>query len=1175
MRGYSRLPNTPSQQQDDDEFPPGYSPSPSTTSLETPSAGEWKEWRPTSPFPLLLLKRPSSRPVLLIVFVIVMVGLGFVGEAGWKRLEERWEFEGNLNTTSVRVWPEPPVWEDRDLNMVAICSSVKDQVFDLPEWFRHHYYHLGIRHFYIFDDGSEPPIEERLSDFELGIPRTSVTFIYKPRADRDIYQQMHSQNDCLRNYGAQNGHEWMAIIDADEYIEMVKPGESLQGFLRGFGDDVGAVGAQWITHNSHGVLTKPARGSARKTFTTCMVDPDPETHEPEDNGYIKTIARVRDFEQMLSPHSVGSRVPTVGEDGRVLPAPWYQRYPVTRERIAVHHYAVKSRQEYDEKRERGSGMSNHKDDTFWNRVEGTPEVVCDSLANHVSAGKSTRRVPVAFGNLFVDPPPARHSDFGRPCPCDAPPPWIKTATIVSVVVYGATKLGWGAVGFGVALLGVWYTKRSLESLKVDYQEDAVRRGNVVEGGESVEWLNEFVALVWPMLNRELFVAGVDLLEDALKVQSPSIVRTVRIASVDQGSNPMRLLSVRRLPPETPITLPPSLSHPPSSSSTKKSDAKDLDPDAVTDGGGGEVQDGDEPGAYVNIEVEFAYRRPPPSKTKVPNIHFLLYLGVGVKKVAKVDLPVLIELSGVKGKIKLRFQMIPEPPFVRHVTFSFPTLPEIEVSAKPLRSINVMALPVIEPLVLGSVNEVLSEFVAPKSYTIDVSRFVLGSEVDMKTRSCGVVCVVIGRANGLANTDVSGASDPYVTVSFAGVGKVLYSTLVVRNNLDPEWNEIAFLKVSEDEFEEDEKIRLTAFDHDRYSQDDALGCLDIPMKKLQSTPGEFLHSEGALKSPTRTSSKPAQGTLVWRAGFFPLARTTPKIKSYKTNTDDLNPELVDMPEDLITPHKTRKMFTDRSHPEDSRSTQYARRMREMLDGRHPADRGQKTGILAFKVHQIAGLGLSGRKRSLPSSYCAVFLNDEKAFQTRVKPLSSNPYFNAGSEAICPDWLTSTLTVAVMESRDRDHDRILGLVSLDLKDLLSQRCQWTRWYRINQGAGVGRLRLSVLFRPLDIELHHSLLSWSLGTLEVSSIKITGLQTHFEGQVRIATEDWSETAGVEEPEVAATGENSLLVTLPRPIQVPVTDHRRGRLTLTLEEPHSITHNKGKAFASIHVSEIHGLTP
>jgi len=84
-----------------------------------------------------------------------------------------------------------------------------------------------------------------------------------------------------------------------------------------------------------------------------------------------------------------------------------------------------------------------------------------------------------------------------------------------------------------------------------------------------------------------------------------------------------------------------------------------------------------------------------------------------------------------------------------------------------------------------------------------------------------------------------------------------------------------------------------------------------------------------------------------------------------------------------------------HGEDSRSAAYAQRMRELLDGRAPPDVSQPSGILAFQVHQLAELECkdlphaeksSKKHAKVPSSYCTVMLNDEKVYQTRIKPVS---------------------------------------------------------------------------------------------------------------------------------------------------------------------------------------------
>lgn len=105
--------------------------------------------------------------------------------------------------------------------------------------------------------------------------------------------------------------------------------------------------------------------------------------------------------------------------------------------------------------------------------------------------------------------------------------------------------------------------------------------------------------------------------------------------IEQGSNPFRIVSLRILPEDEPICgeLP-----------------------AVPE----------EPGDYINLEVDFSFRRLPPPASKSANLHFLIYLGVGLKKLATVELPIWVELAGTHGKIRLRIQLTSEPPFFRCV-----------------------------------------------------------------------------------------------------------------------------------------------------------------------------------------------------------------------------------------------------------------------------------------------------------------------------------------------------------------------------------------------------------------------------------------------------------------------------------------------------------------------------
>jgi hypothetical protein len=79
---------------------------------------------------------------------------------------------------------------------------------------------------------------------------------------------------------------------------------------------------------------------------------------------------------------------------------------------------------------------------------------------------------------------------------------------------------------------------------------------------------------------------------------------------------------------------------------------------------------------------------------------------------------------------------------------------------------------------------------------------------------------------------------------------------------------------------------------------------------------------------------------------------------------------------------------------------------------------------------------------PSAYVEVHLNDRLIYRTRTKQLTPMPYFNAVGERFLRDWRMAKLVFVVRDERDREHDPILGIVTMRLEDVFSDRSQFTR-------------------------------------------------------------------------------------------------------------------------------------
>ncbi|TVY48772.1 hypothetical protein LOCC1_G003364 [Lachnellula occidentalis] len=265
---------------------------------------------------------------------------------------------------------------------VAFCVAVKDQATDLPEFFIHHYHHIGIRRFYIMDDRSKKPLSTALKDY--GIPSKYITFESQAPYERAGGQseQLAIYDRCVQNHGTE--HTWMAFLDVDEFIEMTAGNETLQDLLHEFEkhEDIGALAMNWRMHTSSGLKTRPE--SARKAFVDCIWDDEEHGGQTSHNGHVKSIVRMSKAVTPKGPHlwELTDGAETVGEHmDPVTSLAW--RWPITRNRIALHHYAGKSREEYEEKMLRGNAMDDPKTEEFWNSLEHeSPQVPCPEMAKY-------------------------------------------------------------------------------------------------------------------------------------------------------------------------------------------------------------------------------------------------------------------------------------------------------------------------------------------------------------------------------------------------------------------------------------------------------------------------------------------------------------------------------------------------------------------------------------------------------------------------------------------------------------------------------------------------------------------------------------------------------------------------------------------------------------------------
>jgi len=77
------------------------------------------------------------------------------------------------------------------------------------------------------------------------------------------------------------------------------------------------------------------------------------------------------------------------------------------------------------------------------------------------------------------------------------------------------------------------------------------------------------------------------------------------------------------------------------------------------------------------------------------------------------------------------------------------------------------------------------------------------------------------------------------------------------------------------------------------------------------------------------------------------------------------------------------------------------------------------------------------------------------------------------------------ISVRDARVHEDHALLGIVHLPISDIFRKKncSRFSGYYPLAAGMGCGRLRVSVVYRSLHLQLPRNLLGWDYGTLEIS--------------------------------------------------------------------------------------------
>ena len=229
-----------------------------------------------------------------------------------------------------RLWHE----KTQPRYYLAVCAIAKNEGPYFQEWIEWHS-KLGVEKFYIYDNESSDNTKEILAPYvESGI----VEYVFWPGKK----QQLLVYDNCLNKHRLDV--HWITVIDLDEFIVPIKD-KTIPEFLSRF-EEFSAVEINWLIYGSGGAKEK-TEGSVMERFKFHS--------EPYHrlNRHVKSIVNPRRVFSFIGCHEA-ARISGHAADSHGMPIKksFRDREP-QQDVIRVNHYAVKSHEEFLEKRARG------------------------------------------------------------------------------------------------------------------------------------------------------------------------------------------------------------------------------------------------------------------------------------------------------------------------------------------------------------------------------------------------------------------------------------------------------------------------------------------------------------------------------------------------------------------------------------------------------------------------------------------------------------------------------------------------------------------------------------------------------------------------------------------------------------------------------------------------------
>ena len=218
---------------------------------------------------------------------------------------------------------------------LSVCAEAKNEGIYFKEWLEYHML-IGVEKFYIYDNESNDNTREILEPY---IKKGIVEYHFVPGRghQRAVYK------DCVRRHKYDT--KWLAFIDLDEFFVPVET-ETIPEFLKKLSGNVSQLTIRWLPFGSSGHKTRP-EGLVIENFQHRAKRPY------ELIG--KSIVNPRRVLRSSVTHSIvlGRSVDENGDD---LSGVYFINRPSYIDKIRVHHYGIKSWEEFSLRAGRGDSL---------------------------------------------------------------------------------------------------------------------------------------------------------------------------------------------------------------------------------------------------------------------------------------------------------------------------------------------------------------------------------------------------------------------------------------------------------------------------------------------------------------------------------------------------------------------------------------------------------------------------------------------------------------------------------------------------------------------------------------------------------------------------------------------------------------------------------------------------